>query len=78
MIDWSKLKHYKSDKYKSFEELCFQIAKVLHGHKGRFTSVDDSGGGDGIEFYMTLPNGDEWGWQAVSATPGINNARERY
>ena len=64
MIDWSKLKHYKSDKYKSFEELCFQIAKVLHGHKGRFTSVDDSGGGDGIEFYMTLPNGDEWGWQA--------------
>ncbi|WP_414581190.1 hypothetical protein [Scytonema sp. PCC 10023] len=64
MIDWSKLKHYKSDKYKSFEELCFQIAKVLHGHKGRFTSVDDSGGGDGIEFYMALPNGDEWGWQA--------------
>lgn len=64
MIDWSKLKPYKSDKYKSFEELCFQIAKVLHGHKGRFTSVDDSGGGDGIEFYITLPNSDEWGWQA--------------
>ncbi len=64
MINWSRLKPYKSDKYKSFEELCFQIAKVIHGHEGRFTSVDDSGGGDGIEFYMTLPNGDEWGWQA--------------
>ena len=22
------------------------------------------GGGDGVEFYMTLPNGDQWGWQA--------------
>jgi hypothetical protein len=31
---------------------------------GRFTSIDDSGGGDGVEFYMTLPNGDQWGWQA--------------
>ena len=32
--------------------------------RGRFTSVDDSGGGDGVEFYLTLENGDEWGWQA--------------
>ena len=29
--------------------------------KGRFTSVDDSGGGDGVEFYLTLENGDQWG-----------------
>lgn len=64
MIDWSKLQPYKSDKYGSFEELCFQIAKGLHGYEGRFTSVDDSGGGDGVEFYMTLPNSDVWGWQA--------------
>jgi hypothetical protein len=42
MIDWSKLQPYKSDKYGSFEELCFQIAKGLHGYEGRFTSVDDS------------------------------------
>ena len=64
MIDWSKLKPYENDKYRSFEELCYQIAKGLHGEKGRFTSVDDSGGGDGVEFYLTLPNGDQWGWQA--------------
>jgi len=64
MIDWSKLKPYQNDKYRSFEELCYQIAKGLHGEKGRFTSVDDSGGGDGVEFYLTLPNGDQWGWQA--------------
>ena len=64
MIDWSKLEPYQGNKYRSFEELCYQIAKGLYGHMGRFTSIDDSGGGDGIEFYMTLPNGDQWGWQA--------------
>ena len=64
MIDWSKFKTYQGSKYRSFEELCYQIAKGIYGDQGTFTSVDDSGGGDGVEFYMTLPNGDEWGWQA--------------
>ena len=64
MLDWSKLKPYKSDCKKSFEELCFQIANENYKNKGDFTSIDDSGGGDGVEFYLTLPNGDEWGWQA--------------
>ena len=64
MIDWSKLEPYQGNKYRSFEELCYQIAKGLYECKGRFTSIDDSGGGDGVEFYMTLPNGDQWGWQA--------------
>ena len=27
------------------------------------------GGGDGVEFYMTLPNGDQWGWQAKFYQP---------
>ncbi len=26
--------------------------------------MDDTGGGDGVEFYLTLSNGEEWGWQA--------------
>lgn len=30
---------------------------------GAFTSIDDSGGGDGVEFYLTVQNGDVWGWQ---------------
>ena len=64
MINWSKLKPYQNDQRRSFEELCYQIAKGLYGEMGQFTSVDDSGGGDGVEFYLTLPNGDEWGWQA--------------
>ena len=79
MIDWSKLKPYQNDKYRSFEELCYQIAKGLYGETGRFTSVDDSGGGDGVEFYMTLPNGDQWGWQAkfYHSNNRLNNSRKR-
>ena len=64
MIDWSKLKPYERDQRRSFEELCYQIAKELYHENKNFTSVDDSGGGDGVEFYMTLQNGDQWGWQA--------------
>lgn len=64
MIEWSKLQTYQSNKYKSFEQLCYQIAKTLYGQMGRFTPIDDSGGGDGVEFYLTLPNGDQLGWQA--------------
>jgi hypothetical protein len=71
MIDWSKLKSYKGDKYRSFEELCYQVAKGLYGQEGQFTPIDDSGGGDGVEFYMTLPNGDQWGWQAKFYYPGL-------
>ena len=69
MVDWSKLKTYQGSKWRSFEELCYQIAKEIYGEKGQFTSIDDSGGGDGVEFYMTLPNGDEWGWQAKFSYP---------
>ena len=79
MIDWSKLKPYQNNKYRSFEELCYQIAKGLYGDMGRFTSIDDSGGGDGVEFYMTLPNGDQWGWQAKFYFPNmrLNHSRKR-
>ena len=79
MIDWSELEAYKNDQRRNFEELCYQIAKGLYGETGRFTSVDDSGGGDGVEFYMTLPNGDQWGWQAkfYHSNNRLNNSRKR-
>jgi len=64
MIDWSRLKPYQNDKRRSFEELCYQLAKGIHSEIGQFTPIDDSGGGDGVEFYLTFPNGDQWGWQA--------------
>ena len=78
MIDWLNLKPYQNNKYRSFEELCYQIAKGLYGEKGRFTSVDDSGGGDGVEFYLTLPSGEQWGWQAKFYYPDkrLNDSRK--
>jgi hypothetical protein len=79
MLDWSRLKTYQNSKYKSFEELCYQLAKRLHGTGARFTSIDDSGGGDGVEFYLTLPNGDQWGWQAKFywPSPRLDASRKR-
>ncbi|MFC1875052.1 hypothetical protein ACFLY3_02745 [Chloroflexota bacterium] len=71
MIDWSKLKPYHVDKRLSFEELCYQVAQGLYDDKGNFTSIDDTGGGDGVEFYLTLPNGEQWGWQAKFYYPNL-------
>jgi len=71
MIDWGKLKLYKDTKWKSFEELCYQVAERLFCNLGKFTPIDDSGGGDGVEFYLTLINGDEWGWQAKFYYPNL-------
>lgn len=67
-VDWSKLEPYESGRHKSFEELYYQL--ISNDHKAdlksgaTITSIDDSGGGDGVEFYLTFPNGDVWGWQA--------------
>ncbi|HTY10389.1 MAG TPA: hypothetical protein VMF88_04895 [Bacteroidota bacterium] len=64
VLNWDNLKLYNTDQKKSFEELCYQIAIEEYKDQGVFTRIDDSGGGDGVEFYLTLPNGDDWGWQA--------------
>lgn len=64
MIDWNKLAPYKTTKAKSFEQLCYQIASRMYSTRGIFIPIDDSGGGDGVEFYLTLPDGKQWGWQA--------------
>ena len=64
MLDWSKLLPYDGNVWKSFEEFCYQVAKSQFNNSGDFTPIDDSGGGDGVEFYLTCPNGTQWGWQA--------------
>ncbi|OXA74274.1 hypothetical protein B0A67_00350 [Flavobacterium aquidurense] len=63
LINWEHLKPYEDDKKKSFEELCYQIVFELYSSKARLNSIDDSGGGDGVEFYLEFANGDIWGWQ---------------
>ncbi|WP_263808612.1 hypothetical protein [Salinibacter sp.] len=64
MLDWSNLKPLEGNQHTSFEELCYTIAKRKYGDKGRFTSINDSGGGSGVEFYLTFPDGTQWGWQS--------------
>jgi hypothetical protein len=64
MVDWSKLAPWNEDRYRSFQALCYQTARVLYGDSGKLTPIDDSGGGDGVEFYLTLGTGEQWGWQA--------------
>lgn len=64
LIDWSKLQPYKRTKQKSFEQFCYQIVAKLFCDQGTLTSIDDSGGGDGVEFYITFENGNQFGWQA--------------
>ena len=78
MIDWSKLRTYEGNKHRSFEELCYQIAKGIHEEQGSLTCIDDRGGGDGVEFYLTFPSGDQWGWQAKFYYPNLRlNASNR-
>ena len=61
MIDWNKL---MGTQWKTFENFCYVLAQRKYGYLGVFTNIDDSAGGDGVEFYLTLSNGKEWGWQA--------------
>ncbi len=75
MIDWDRLHDYESTKSRSFEELIYHIAKVLHSGEARFTPIDDRGGGDGVEFVAQWPDGSEWGWQAKFFHP---NPRLQY
>lgn len=77
LLNWERLKPYDRNQHRSFEELCYLIATTLYGDSGRFTSIDDSGGGDGVEFYLTWPNGDQWGWQAKFYYPDGRLSRSR-
>jgi hypothetical protein len=79
MTDWSRLQPFRGDRRRSFEELCYQLAVREYGHLGRFIRIDDSGGGDGVEFFLALDGGEEWGWQAkfFHPDPRIAGSRKR-
>lgn len=62
--NWNALLPYRTKKDKSFEQLCYQVAFKLFANEGILASVDDSGGGDGVEFYLKLKDQSSWGWQA--------------
>lgn len=62
-INFLSLKPFNGKSTHSFEQLIYQLAKRKYGHLGTFTPIDGSGGDGGVEFYLTLKNGDVWGWQ---------------
>ncbi len=63
MIDLNQIKPYRGRQDKALEHLCFQICREEYKGIGELIPIDDSGGGDGVEFYIKLDNGDVWGWQ---------------
>ncbi|MCO5223352.1 MAG: hypothetical protein M9947_17515 [Thermomicrobiales bacterium] len=77
-LNWTSMFAYDGDQERAFEELAFQIVKVLHGHDGQLIRVDDSGGGDGVEFYLERENGEEWGWQTKFFPNGRLDKSNRY
>lgn len=77
MIDWTNLIQLRGAQDKAFEELIFQVAHRLYMDEGHLIRVDDTGGGDGVECYISLANGDQWGWQAKFYPGGRLNQGNR-
>lgn len=63
MIEWSNLRNYNGSQNNAFEEICCQLAEYVevpeHSYFTRKAAPDA-----GVECLWTLPNNDEWGWQA--------------
>ncbi len=70
MPEWNDLISLEGEQSRGLEALAYQTASVLHARDGELVRVDDRGGGDGVEFYVVLPNGEEWGWQTKLFLPG--------
>lgn len=61
--EWSKLRSWNGSQEKAFEELCCQLAAAEQMPAGcKFTRKGTPDAG--VECFWTLPNGDEWAWQA--------------
>ncbi len=77
-INWTSIFPYDGDTQRAFEELAFQIVDTIYSQQGRLIRVNDSGGGDGVEFFLEFPNGDQWGWQTKFFSEGRLSERSRY
>lgn len=62
-INFDNLKGYAGKTTRSFEQMLYQLMVKEHGHLGKFTPIDGSGGDSGVEFFLDLANGERWGWQ---------------
>ena len=61
-LSWNNIRPLNGSQNAGFEELCTQLARIETPHDAKFTRTGNPDAG--VEGYCTLPNGDEWGWQA--------------
>ena len=61
-LSWTSLRAWGGSQQTAFEELCCQLARSEKPPNARF--IRKGSPDAGVECFATLPNGDEWGWQA--------------
>lgn len=61
-IDWKEIRTLNGSQQNGFEELCSQIANLEIPPGTNFVRNGTPDGG--VECYVVLPDGSEWGWQA--------------
>jgi hypothetical protein len=69
-LTWNALRTLRGSQQAAFEELCCQLAAhepVPAGARLTRVGAPDAG----VECYWTLPNGEEWGWQAKFFTSAL-------
>lgn len=61
-VDWNAIRPLNGSRASGFEELCAQLARYESPPGARF---ERKGPPDaGVECYVVLGDGSEWGWQA--------------
>ncbi|AHG65395.1 hypothetical protein [Advenella mimigardefordensis] len=63
-IDFSRIRPHDGSQHIGFEELVTQLASLERRPAGSTFVRKGRGGDGGIECFVTLANGDEYGWQA--------------
>ena len=61
-VDWDAIRHLDGSQSAGFEELCAQLARSESPSPDGF--VRKGSPDAGVECFCTLPDGNEWGWQA--------------
>ena len=74
-LAWGGIRALNGSQRDGFEELCAQLARAETPADGQF--VRKGSPDAGVECFATLPNGDEWGWQAKFFTSALGTTQWR-
>jgi hypothetical protein len=76
-VDFSKIRAHNQSQNLGFEELCCQLAGLEPRPKGATFLRKGRGSDQGVECFVTLPNGDQVAWQAKYFTEGFGDDQVR-